>query len=306
MEKIKITFLGTGSAIPTTTRNHTSIHFRYKEENFLIDCGEGTQRQIRKAKINPCKITRLLITHFHGDHVFGIPGLFQTLKLNGYNKTLEVYGVRGIKKFIGDIFKTFISTKSIDVKVRINEISVGRGESKLQTVFETTDFLVSALPLEHGIPTLGFIFQEKNKLRINKGELKKLKIKSQDKKRLQRLTKGEDIVLNNKKVKYKDITYLEKGRKIAFVLDTELCSNVKRLAQDADVLICESTFLNNPQYKHFSVKQAAEIAKKSNVKQLVLTHLSQRYEYEDSVILKQAKKIFPKSRVAKDFMILEV
>jgi len=113
MNNLTITFLGTSSAIPTITRNHTAIFFKYKEENILIDCGEGTQRQIRKAKINPCKITRLLITHLHGDHVFGIPGLFQTLNLNNYQKTLQVYGPKGTKKLIEDIFKTFTATKGL-------------------------------------------------------------------------------------------------------------------------------------------------------------------------------------------------
>jgi len=93
-EKITITFLGTSQAIPTARRNHTAILLQYKAENLLIDCGEGTQRQFRKARLNPCKITKLLITHWHGDHILGIPGLLQTLLLNQYNKTLEIYGPR--------------------------------------------------------------------------------------------------------------------------------------------------------------------------------------------------------------------
>src|SRR3989339_623098 len=105
--KIPICFLGTSQAIPTAKRNHTAMLLQYNDENILVDCGEGTQRQFRKAALNPCKITKLLITHWHGDHVLGIPGLLQTLALSGYNKILYIYGPRGTKKYIEEIMKIF-------------------------------------------------------------------------------------------------------------------------------------------------------------------------------------------------------
>jgi len=98
MENITITFLGTGNAVPTRQRNHSAILFNYKNENILLDCGEGTQRQFRYAGISPCKLTRLLITHWHGDHILGIPGLLQTLAMTDYSKVLEVHGPKGTKK----------------------------------------------------------------------------------------------------------------------------------------------------------------------------------------------------------------
>jgi len=303
-EKIQITFLGTSSAVPTATRNHTGIWIKYKNENILIDCGEGTQRQIRKAKLNPCKITRLVLTHLHGDHVFGIPGLFQTLNLNGYNKTLEIYGPKPTKEFIENMFKTFIQTKTIKIKTKINEINPGK-------VFETHNFEITALPLEHGTPTLGYVFQEKDRLRIDKSKLKKFKINPQDREKLSNLTKRKNINLNGKTIKtikYKDLTYLEKGRKIAIVLDTELCSNIDKLAKNSDLLICEATYLGDSakQYKHLTAEQTAKIAKKSKVKELILTHISQRYEFKEKTFLQQVKKIFPKSEIAKDFMKVEI
>src|SRR3989344_3210899 len=100
MEKINITFLGTGNAVPTPKRNHTAILLQYKNENILIDCGEGTQRQFKIAEISPSKITRILITHWHGDHVLGLPGLLQTLAMQGYNKTLKLYGPKGTKHYM--------------------------------------------------------------------------------------------------------------------------------------------------------------------------------------------------------------
>src|SRR3989344_5903298 len=107
MEKIKITFLGTGNAVPTEKRNHTAILLNYKSENILIDCGEGTQRQFKYAKLSPNKITKLLITHWHGDHVLGIPGLFQTLAMNDYQKTLEVYGPQKTEYFMSALNQLF-------------------------------------------------------------------------------------------------------------------------------------------------------------------------------------------------------
>ena len=106
-EKIKITFLGTSDAIPSAARNHPSFLLTYQGENILVDCGEGTQRQFRKAGLNPCKITRILITHWHADHVLGIPGLLKTLALSGYNKTLYVYGPSGTRELMNSLLKLF-------------------------------------------------------------------------------------------------------------------------------------------------------------------------------------------------------
>jgi len=302
MEKIQITFLGTSSAIPTATRNHSSIFVKYKDENILIDCGEATQRQIRKAKINPCKITKLLITHLHGDHVFGIPGLFQSLNRNGYQKTLEIYGPKGIKKFIKDLFKTFILTNSIKIKTKVIEVN--------NKVLETNDLVISALPLEHGIPTLGYTIHEKQKLRIDKKKLektlKKLKLKKADFTKLTNLSKGKDIIINKKTLRAKDLTYQQPRKKIAIIIDTGLCNNAKELAKSADLAIIESTFLDKTKYKHLTASQAAQIAKQAKAKSLILTHFSQRYEHKESKLLKQAKKIFPNTKLARDFMSVEI
>jgi ribonuclease Z len=284
--KINITFLGTSSGVPTISRNHISILLNYKEENILIDCGEGTQRQFRKAKLNPCKLTRLLITHFHGDHTFGLPGLFQTLSLNKYQKTLHIYGPVGTKNFISKVFDTFIHSERI--KYEVHEVN-GR-------FLETKDFFLSALVLDHDAPCNGYIFQEKDKLRIDKSKLKKLRIPNS--KVISNLTQAKNIKINNKIIKYKDITFKEKGKKISFIFDTKVCNNAKKLAKDSDLSIIESTFLESSkdgkrlakEYRHLTASEAAEIAKRQKVKKLVLTHISQRYENKRELILMEAKK----------------
>ncbi len=299
--KIPITFLGTSNSIPTATRNHTSILMHYKEENILIDCGEGTQRQFRKLNINPCKITRILISHWHGDHVLGLPGLFQTLALNDYNKTLYIYGPKGTKKYIKEINNLFIHRGKL--KIKIQEVN-GK-------FLETPDFTLTALALQHGPPCNGYLFQEKDKLRIHKIKLKKLKISSKDRPKLKDLTQGKDIKINNKIIKSKDLTYGQKGRKISFILDTKICPNINKLTKDSDLIIMESTYTSkeNPlasKYKHLTAEQTAQIAKKSKAKKLILTHISQRYEFKDKILLKEAKKIFKNTIVAKDKMVVEV
>ena len=130
-EKINLTFLGTSQAIPTAKRNHTSILLQYKAENILIDCGEGTQRQFRKAKLNPCKLTRILITHWHGDHILGLAGLLQTLLLNGYSKTMYIYGPKGTKQDLSALIDLLVPYNKIPLVVQ--EVSEGK-------FLETKDF----------------------------------------------------------------------------------------------------------------------------------------------------------------------
>ena len=159
-EKIKITFLGTSDAIPSIKRNHTSILLTFKDENILIDCGEGTQRQFKKAKINPLKITKLLITHWHGDHVLGIPGLLQTLAFNNYQKTLSIYGPEGTKKFIKQMLKTFVFSGKI--KLKITEI-------KQQRVFlKTKKYLYQEKKFITELRAMRTLLQEKAKLKLTK------------------------------------------------------------------------------------------------------------------------------------------
>lgn len=297
--KIPIVFLGTGQAIPTAKRNHIAVLIQYKEENILIDCGEGTQRQFRKAKINPCKLTRILITHWHGDHILGLPGLLQTLALNNYNRTLHVYIPKGTSKYIDLIFKMFVFRNKI--KYEIHECEAGK-------ILETETFFIEAEKMLHGTPTLAYSFVEKDKIRVNKEKLEKLKIRG---KIISELQKGKDIILNGKKIKAKDLTYLQKGKKIAVIMDTHINSDMLKIAKNSDLLICESTYTEKEkeqaeEYKHLTAKQAAETAKKSNSKKLILTHFSQRYENKEDLILKEAKKSFPETEISEDLEKIEV
>ena len=298
---IKITFLGTSDAIPSVKRNHTAILLSYKEENILIDCGEGTQRQFKHAGISPSKVTRLLISHWHGDHVLGIPGLLQTLALGDHKKTLYIYGPRGTKKYMKEMFRTFHFFNKLSIKVFEIE--------KEGKFFETKDFFISAKKLRHGPHCLAYSFIKKGGLKIDKKKLEKSKLPNGP--ILQNLKNGKDITHNGKKYYAKSLTYREGDKKISIVLDTRYEKDIAPFVKNSDLLISESSFSNElkekaKEHEHLTASQAGEIAKSAKVKKLILTHLSQRYEKNPEVILNEAKKVFKNSHLARDLEVVEV
>ncbi len=297
--KIDITFLGTGCMFPTKERNMMGVLLKYKNENILIDCGEGTQRQFRIAGIKPTKITKILITHWHGDHVLGLPGLLQTLSAQEYSGTLELYGPKGTRKYLQQMFNMFQGEIQLDLK--IIEITSGK-------FFETDDFYLEALLLKHGASCLGYSFIEKDKYKILKSKLKKYGLERNP--LIKELQLGKNVRWEGKVIKADDVTKLKKGKKVTIVVDTLICENAVKLAKNADLLICESTHekaLKEKacEFKHLTTEYAANIAKKANVKKLVLTHFSQRYKYT-KILKKEAKEIFPNVVCAKDFLTLSI
>ena len=159
---IKLTFLGTSAQIPTVTRNHSAFLFSYSSgksnENLLVDCGENIQRQIKVAGMSPTKITKILLSHWHGDHVLGIPGLIQNLGAHNYSRTLDIYGPKNSKKYIKNMFAG-IELKNV-IKFNVHEISKG-------VFLKNQDFVLECIPLNHNIPCLGYCFRESDKRKIN-------------------------------------------------------------------------------------------------------------------------------------------
>ncbi len=296
---INITFLGTADQMPSIKRNHTAILLSYESENILVDCGEGTQRQFRKAKINPGKVTRLLITHWHGDHVLGIPGFLQTLSLSGYNKKLYIYGPKHTKEFVRDLLKVFNFQRNFEIAVE--EVS-GK-------FFESKDFYLEAKEMQHGIPTNAYTFVKKGQIRINKIKLKKSGLPEGP--LIKKLKEGKDIIYNDKKFLAKNLTYMQDSLKVSFVLDTKNNQKIIPFVKDSDLLICESSFDSElkdkaEEHLHLTSAQAAEIAKKSKSKKLILTHISQRYEQNPKKLLTQARKIFKNSYLVNDLDVVKI
>jgi len=296
----KITFLGTGSSKPTARRNHPALLLEYGSENILFDCGEGTQRQFRIAKLNPCKLNRIFISHWHGDHTLGLPGLLQTMKMSEYSGTLEIYGPKETKKNldkINEVYGHFYKEFGENMNIKVKEISSG-------VVLDEKEFKIEATLLNHGTPCYAYSFIIKDKRRIHKDKLKKLKLPHSP--LLKKLQEGKDVTINGKKLKAKDLTYIQKGKKLTIIADTALTPNASKASKDADILVSESTYSSEEKEtakdrNHLTAEQAATIAKKAKAKKLILNHLSERYEYKQDIILKEAKKVFKETIIAKDF-----
>jgi ribonuclease Z len=295
---VEIIFLGTSCMQPTKKRNHPSFMLKYKTENILFDCGENVQRQMRLTGIKPAKITRLLISHWHGDHVFGIPGLMSSMGADQFAKKLYIYGPKGSKKYLEHMFKSFAAKDIIPYEVK---------EVKSGICFENDDFILRAEPLKHSADCIGFSFIEKERLRINIGKAEKLKLSGPI---LGKLQAGKDVTHNGKKIKSKDVTYLVEEKKISYIADTLPCNGANKLAKNADLLISEGTHLSEIKEKtkkamHLTIKDAALIASENNAKKLIITHISPRYK-STAEIVKEARDHFDETIVAEDFMKVRV
>ena len=296
---MQITFLGTSSMVPTKERNQIAVFLSYGSEGILIDCGEGTQRQFKIAGISLTKVTKILISHWHGDHVLGLPGLIQSLSSMDYNGKLEIYGPIGTKKRMEKMFEAFVFDKRLEFAVK---------EVKSGIFFENNEFQLEAYSLEHGIETLGYRFIEKDRRKLDMKKIKKLGIPVGP--LLGKLQQGKAVELNGKKIDADEVTYPEAGKKIAYITDTLHCDNCYKIAENADLLICEATYSSklvgkSEEYGHMTAKQAAQVANKVNVKQLVLIHFSARYKNTQE-LEEDARNIFDNVICAKDFMKIDL
>jgi ribonuclease Z len=285
--------------VPTKDRNHMSILLRYENEGILVDCGEGTQRQLKIAKHSITEVTKLLITHWHGDHVLGIPGLIQSLGSSQYSGKLKIYGPIGTKQHMEYMLKAFVFDNKVDFE--IIEIETG-------IIIETSKYRIEAYPLEHGITTIGYKFIEKDRRRINLTFTKKKGIPEGP--LLGKLQNGHDIDFKGEKISVSDATIIVPGKIISFMFDTGYCKNCLSLAQDADVLIADASFASDLDdkaelRKHLTARQAAEIAQKSSAKRLFLTHFSTRYTEVDT-LEEDAKEIFADTTCAYDFLKIKI
>jgi len=265
----------------------------------MIDCGEGTQRQMKIIKIPPTKLTRLLITHLHADHIIGLAGLMRNLGANQYRKTLEIYGPRGIKK----VYKSLVEDIPGNPRINVNIHEVKEGK-----VFTTKHLEVHAKKLKHSITCYGYSIKEKDRLKINTKYLKKYKLTQHP--ILGKLQKGKNITWKGKKIKVKDATIPILGKKVTIILDTIYCPNAIKLSKNSTALICESTFSIKDkaiakEHNHMTTQDAANIAKKSQSSKLILTHFSQRYK-STTELKKEAQKIFTNTICAEDLTKIKI
>lgn len=295
---MKLTILGCYAATPRTITNPTAQVLEIKNRLFLIDCGEGTQVQLRKSKIKFSKINHIFISHLHGDHFFGLVGLISTFMLLNRESDLHVYGPKGIKEII--LLQLRAGNSFTGYNLYFHELESKESE----VLFEDEKVIVKTIPLNHRIYTNGFVFQEKNKER--KLNIEKIEALGIDVVYYQKIKYGGDITLDDGTIILnKSITYEpEHEKSYAFCSDTIYDESLIPHLKNVDVLYHESTFLENELHlaertKHATAIQAATIAQKAEVKQLVLGHYSTRYPSIEA-FKTEAETIFPNVLLADD------
>ena len=287
----KLTILGCHSATPRVNAHPTAQYLEINSRHFLIDCGEGTQRQMRLNKVGFSKINTIFISHLHGDHFFGLIGLISTFGILNREKELHIHGPKGIKEVINIQLKH--SKSYVKYKIIFHELN----STESELIFEDEKVKVYTIPLNHRVYTNGFLFKEKEKSRkINISAVKEFK--EIDKCDYNNLKAGKDFKLDSGDViKNSELTYNpEKPLSYAYCSDTSYKPTIIEIIDGVDLLYHESTFLTDKEdlakkTGHSTAKQAATIAKKANVKKLVLGHYSSRYK-NISLFKKEAEEVF--------------
>ncbi len=307
--QVQITFLGTSSGVPTRSRNVSSIALRLPQraEMWLFDCGEGTQHQILRSELKISQLTRIFITHMHGDHIFGLMGLLATCGLAGNPNRIDIYGPPKLDEYLRACSR--YSHTHFSYPIQVHTVQPG-------VIYEDEEFTVSCGQLEHRITDFGYQVAEKD--RPGRFDIEKAKALSIPPGRVYGLLKrGERVtLLDGREINGADFCGpTEVGRKIAYCTDTVFCEGAVELAQDADVLIHEATFSHQDaelafQRLHSTSTMAAQVALTAQVKLLIMSHFSPRYapgnDLELKDLLKEARAIFPNTEMAYDFLTYEV
>ncbi len=291
--------MGTASQVPTRDRNHNGYFLRWDEHGFLFDPGEGTQRQMIFAGVSASEITKIFITHFHGDHCLGLAGVLQRLSLDRAEHEVEIYYPQYGAKYVENLRNSSVYHNVANI--------VERPFSKEGVICETEDFTISTRRLDHTVESWGYRLQEKDSVTMIVEKLEEFGVFREA---IGKLKRNGSIEIDGKTILVSDVSVEKKGNSFAFVMDTRLCKAAFDLAKNVDILVCESTYLKSEiadatKNGHLTALQAAEIASKANVDQLVLTHFSQRYGSIENFVT-EAKKLHLKTIAVNDGDFIEI
>lgn len=306
---MQITFLGTSSGVPTRSRNVSSIALRLPQrpEIWLFDCGEGTQHQFLRSDLKVSQISRIFITHLHGDHIFGLTGLLASCGLAGNAKRIDIYGPAGLSDYLQACVR--YSQTHFSYPVKVHTIQPGM-------IFEDEEYQVVCGYLKHRVTALGYRIIEKDKPgRFDVEKAQQLGIPPGP--IYAQLKQGKTVTLPDGRIVRGSELCGEPqiGRKFVYCTDTVFCDGAVELAQDADVLVHEATFAHQDaemafQRLHSTSTMAAQVALSAGAKQLIMTHFSPRYAPGNAIVLddllKEARAIFPNTEMAYDFLTHEI
>ncbi len=301
----ELTILGSNSALPTSNRYSTAQVLNVLGRFFLIDCGEGTQMQLRKNRISFTKIDHILVSHTHGDHIFGLIGLISTMVLLGRKKDLHIFSHSELQKFI-QFQLDFLYQQDVPFRMVFHPLSF----KSPQVIYQDKKVSITSFPLKHRIATCGFFFQEIAKLpNLKKEKLEEYKIPIRDR---QKIKEGADFVLpDGKTVPNSELVVpAGKPRSYAFCSDTAYSEEIVETIRGVNLLYHEATFAEEHKMLagetfHSTGKQAAAIAQKANAKKLIIGHFSARYK-TSSIILAEAREIFPETFAVEDNDVFNV
>ena len=311
---MQVTFLGTSSGVPTRARNVSAVALRLaqRSELWLFDCGEGTQHQFLRSDLRLSQLRRIFITHMHGDHVFGLPGLLASLGLSGSSGGVDLYGPDPLESYLEGVLRT--SSTRIGYPLDVHRVRNAAEADRL--IFEDSDLTVRATPLHHRVPAYAYRVEEKPKPgRFDITKAREMEIPPGPV--YAALKRGETVTLQDgRRIDGRTLCGPQRaGASIVYCTDTVFCEAAVSLARGADLLIHESTFSHSEadmafQRQHSTSTMAAQTAAEAGVSQLVLTHLSPRYAPGNAVtaddLLAEARAIFPNTILAKDFLRLDV
>ena len=299
---MKVVTLGTSGAIPTLKRSLPSVAVQREGRIFLFDCGEGTQMQFMRSKLSISKMEKVFISHLHGDHLVGLPGLLMSLGHFSRQRPLFIYGPVGIKGYV--LANRKYLKFYCEYEIVIEEVTEG-------IISEEEEYWVEVTTLDHNHRTFGYALIERQrpgKFLVDKARAFGI----EEGPLFGKLQRGEDIKLRDGRIIHPEdvLGNARRGRKVVYALDTRPCQNVVRLSRGADLLIHDGMFSSNEEEEaklrgHSTVAQAARVAREAKVKKLILTHVSSRYP-DDKLLSEEAKEIFPDTIVARDLMEIEI
>jgi len=301
---MKLVLLGTSCSNPTKDRNLSSTALKYSGMWMLFDCPEGTQRQILSTDVSYMKIKYIFLSHFHADHILGIPGLVATMSIHDRDTPLTIFGPRGVENVVSDLIRMGLAKPSFEVRAK--EVRTG-------TIVKEEEFEVSAFPLKHDVPCYGYVFREKDKEGEFMREKAEKKLGIPPGPHYKNLVAGKSIKWKGKTIKPEqvmDYSKAVKGRKVSVVMDTLPSESYLEHIAESDVLVHEASFIEKHitrarETKHSTGKGAAGIAERARVKKLVLTHISPRYKKAD-VLENEARQEFGNVVVGKDLLEIQI